>query len=469
MYGAWLATGNIVGLLGLFDGGMNLVYSQKLSNSFSNKDFNKFGKILASGIFITILMISSLIVVGLIISPFAAKWANANVQDYHDLKIAFMIAVIGAASGLVYQNLSAIIASWLDAGVNGLINFISMILAITAIFAALYSGFGVVSIPIGGLTRGVIGSILAVLYIVKKFLKHRLPKVRLETRETKELIRDTIPMAVSRIGNVLVNQSQYLIISNFINPNITAIYALTVRTFNTAGSFIAPISSSLFSSVAYFDLTKELAKIKQVLQRVLLLQGAFSALLLSSVLSLNYAFISLWVGTDKYGGNLLSLLTFIALFISYRYSFVSTFLLGLGIIKKNAIAGIVEMFLRLLLIFITIKYLGILSLPIAQIFSTIIILIIFYSKFLQKDLKMKIAESFTSLMTGIHFTLILVPLSLVVLYYNNLILSWSWFILAALAVFTLYSSIILIISKKVREEFLLLLTAFKKKLIYARS
>jgi O-antigen/teichoic acid export membrane protein len=464
MYGAWLATGNIVGMLGLLDGGMNLVYSQKLSKAYGSKNLIRFSKITTSGLFISILMVSSIAVIGLIISPFAANWANALKVDYQDLQTAFIVAVASAGFGLIYQNLAAIIGSWLEASANGLINLISIIIAITSIIVALYSGYGVISIPIGGLTRGLLGTILSCLFIVRKFKKFKIPKLSFELKVTKELIRDTLPLTASRIGDVLVNQSQFLIISNFINPTITAIYALTVRVFTTMGSFIAPISSSLFNSVAYFDLKQDLDKIKIVFRRVLSFHGAFSALLLSSVLSLNHAFVNLWIGNEKYGGDMLSILTLASLFIFYRYNFISTFLLSLGIIKKNAFASIVEMILRLILIFLLIRHLDILSLPIAQLTSALFILVLFYFRILKMELKMKSSETFKVLTEGFYFILFLLPLSLLVMNFNYLIESWSSFIIIAIIIFTIYVLIIVLISKNIRNEFNLLLTSIRRKL-----
>jgi len=469
IYGAWLATGNIVGMLGLFDGGMNLVFSQKLSNAFGKKDLFRYSKIVASGLLITIILLSLLIVLGLIISPFIASWANAQSQDYSELSIAFVVAIFAAASGLLHQNLSAIIGSWLDANENGLINLISIILGIISIAVSLFMGYGIVSIPLGSLTKGISGSFLTTLYIIHKFYFTKLNRLKLDYNVTKELVIDTIPLSISRIGSLLVDQSQFLIISNFINPTATAIYALTVKTFQTLGTLINPISSSLFNSIAYFDLKSDLIKIKRILKRVLSLHSAVSSILLCSVLSLNQAFVNLWVGSDKYVGNGLSFLMLISLFVYYRYNFISTFLLGLGLIKKNATAALLEMFLRLILIFTFIKYIGVLSLPFSQFLSALLVLMLFYLKIIKLEFNIKIGESFKILTEGAHFILLLLPLSLIVMNFNYLIGSWGLFIITAILISLMYTLIIFLVSKIIREEIISFLTFICKKLKFKNS
>lgn len=451
VYGAWLATGNIIGILGMLEGGMNMVFSQKLSFSFGQKNYQDFILIATAGLFITFLIVFMLIFLGLILSPFVPGWTNISNEHFSVITTAFIVASFAAGFGILKQNLAAIVASWLDAHINGFINVISSIFGISTIIVGLISNLGVISIPLGSFTRGLIGSLFLSIYIIKKRNRNNYPKFKLDLTNTRKLIKDTIPMTFSNIGSSIVNQSQYLIISNFINPTATAIYAITIRIFTAISSFIAPVSSAIFNSVAYFNIKEELQKVKDVFSRTLSLQGLMSIWAFGTVLAFNKAFIILWVGEDKYGGDFLTILTFLSLFLSYRFSFVGSFFLALGYIKRNAISNFIESVIKISLIFVLISDIGYLSLPIAQIISSVIALGL-YIGLISSSFIIKMKETFLILLNNFLFFIIVYISAILVLFNSKDINSWVLLVSYGSVFSLLILLLALVLSKTLRNE-----------------
>src|SRR4051812_36959075 len=49
-YGVWLATGNLLGILGLVDGGFGVVLSQRLASAWGAGDRRRFAEVAGSGL-----------------------------------------------------------------------------------------------------------------------------------------------------------------------------------------------------------------------------------------------------------------------------------------------------------------------------------------------------------------------------------------------------------------------------------
>ena len=107
-YGSYLSSGNIVGMLGFLDAGMNLVFTQKLSVSFVKKDLNTFTKILGAGLFISMALTVLLILITLGLLPFISDWVKAEPGEYKNIQYAFLLSAIAAGLNISFQNISAI-------------------------------------------------------------------------------------------------------------------------------------------------------------------------------------------------------------------------------------------------------------------------------------------------------------------------------------------------------------------------
>ncbi len=468
VYGAWLATGNIVGILGMLEGGMNMVYSQKLSLLYGQNKLHDFSLIETSGLFITFIILFFFMSIGFILNPFVPSWTHVDIIFHSDIRAAFIIASFAAGFGILKQNLGAIIGSWLDATANGISNVVATIFGILAIVIGLEYNLGVVSIPLGSLVDGLVGSAYRGIFIYSKNKKNSFPKLEYNLENVKSLVKDTIPLTFSNIASSIVSQSQYLIIANFISPAATAIYAITIKIFTTVTSVIAPIASSIFNSVAYFDIKKDLRKVKDIFNRTLIIHGSISVALFGIVLAFNKSFITLWIGADKYGGDSLTILTFIALFLSYRFSFINTFFLALGFVKRNATSNIFEIFIRLLFISFIISYVGYLAFPIAQIISSFMALVIFYPKFIAKSFLISKKESIKLIFKSTFYLFVIFFLSLIVLLIVPLIKNWEILIISAVVFSFVILSLSIILSNTLLIEFKKLYSTLNLKKLYAK-
>ncbi len=449
-YGSYLSSGNIVGMLGLLEGGMGFVLTQKLSTSYAKKDFNSFSKILGSGLFISVFIASVLFIFGLVFFPFISDWVKAEPNEAKNIQYAFLYSAIGAGLNILFHNVSTVFQALLKVSVSGVANLISIFCGITVTLLGLKFGFGVVAIPLGILVRGLVGVSILIVALIKVLKREHFPKIQIDKSYSKELIKSVLPMFGGGVAKSLVTNSQLLIITNFINPTASAVFFITGRIYIVCDSFLAPVGSSIFSSISQIVGEGNKEVIKKNIVEIFFIFNVFSFFILSLSFIFNSSFVSLLLGDDKYGGDMLSLFLCVNMLFYTRFNFLSTNLYALGVFGKTVMYDVIGGILRLILIFSLIEYLGFIALPIAEFLSTTFLIGYFLNKLIISKIELKGKEILNFVFSGSSLLVVVFSMSFVFIYFIPIINSWILFVEYAILIACINSVVILVFSKPIR-------------------
>ena len=406
-YGSYLSSGNIVSMLGLLEGGMAFVLTQKLASSYAKKDIDGFSKTLGSGLFISVSIVFVLFIIGLAIFPFISQWVKAEPNQYKNIQYAFLYSAIGAGLNIMFHNISAVFQAMLKVSLSGYINLISIFFGITMTLLGLHFGLGVVAIPIGILVRGFVGVSILIFALIRILKREKLMKIQITQLDCSKLIKSVLPMFGGGVAKSLVSNSQLLIITNFISPTSSAVFFITGRIYQVCDSFLAPVGSSIFSSISQIVGEGNKDVLKKNIINIFFIFNAFSLSILSLSFIVNSSFVSLLLGADKYGGNMLSLLLCVNMLFYTRFNFLSVNLYALGLFGKTIFYDVIGSILRLIIIFLLIQYIGYFALPIAELFATILISGFYLNKLIVSKLCLNRKEAVKFIFSGLNFFVIL--------------------------------------------------------------
>lgn len=449
-YGSFLSSGNIVSMLGLLEGGMAYVLTQKLSISYAKRDLKEFSNLLGSGIFISFFLTILLVIVGFCLSPFISDWVKAEPSEYRNIQYAFIISAIGAGLSITFNNISSVFQAWLKVQISGSANLIAIFLGVSSTLLGLKIGLGVVSIPLGILVRSLTGVVILSIVLIKTLKKENYPQISIDKKKCIELIKSTLPLLGGGISKSLVTNSQLLIITNFINPASSAIFFITGRIFLVCDSFLAPIGSSIFSSISQIAGEGDNEKVKRNLVSIFVLFNTFSALILSMSFAMNNSFISLLVGSDKFGGFALSALMCVNMLLYTRFNFLSINLFALGIFGKTVLFDVLGGVIRIILIFSLISHIGYIAIPIAEFLSTTLLLGYFINKLIINKLNLQGTESIKFVFAGGYLIITSFLLSTTWQFIFPKPETWITFIGQSLIYSSMLSAIILVLVKETR-------------------
>lgn len=449
-YGSYLSSGNIVGMLGLLEGGMAFVLTQKLASSYARKDLDGFSKILGSGLFISVSIVLLLCIIGLAIFPFISEWVKAEPNQYRSIQYAFLYSAIGAGLNILFHNISAVFQALLKVSVSGFANLISIFFGIIVTLLGLKFGLGVIAIPLGILVRGFVGVSILIVSLIRILKRENLTKIQITKMDCSELVKSVLPMFSGGIAKSLVTNSQLLIITNYINPAASAVFFITGRIYQVCDSFLAPVGSSIFSSISQIVGEGDKEVIKKNIVKIFFIFNVFSILILSLSFIFNSSFVTLLLGVDKYGGNMLSIFLCVNMLIYTRFNFLSVNLYALGVFGKTVFYDVIGSLIRLIIIFTLINYIGYIALPLAELLSTTIVVGYFLNKLMISKIELKSNEVLNFVFSGSSLFLVVFTVSYIIFEFLPIISGWFLFVAYSLLVTVIFIIAIVIFSKDLR-------------------
>lgn len=384
-YGAWLATGNMVAMLGLLESGFSGVITQKMASAIGKNETDTYRKLAGANITTAIFLAFAITLIGLSISPFITDWINVESSDISDIRIAYIIALLASSVAICVSLFGAFPQVWQDTKAVGMINTCTGLLAIVSLVAFLLSGFGVVSIALSYFVRALLNLLFQGLWIIRKRKRDFIPGPIYSFADSIALAKDCIFPFFSKLSNVLIGNSQSFIIAHFMSPTLAAVYDLTSKVCYVACGFVSQTNGSFF---ALFSLTQSSGD-KEKINSVFRNTTQFFVITLSVVGLYSICFtepvINYWVGLDKYGGTLLLIAIVVAKILFQFRAYCNNVLYTGGMINKSAKLDIMCAILYIALLLAIIKSFQIYAIPLATL-TVSLLFITWYLKLMKEHL-----------------------------------------------------------------------------------
>jgi O-antigen/teichoic acid export membrane protein len=370
-YGAWLASGNIMGILGLLDGGFTGVLLQRVSKDYGKRDYGSVARTVGSGLAVVVSLGTTVLLSGVVLSRFIPVLVNAEMASRHSISRAFVLESIGSAAYLAQASILGIPMAWQRMLGPNTIRITSQIIEIATIVVGITSGLGVVALGLATCVGGAAGLLFAMYYLVRTWRILSLPRPRLVRRDAVGLLATTAPVFLGRSAGLVASNSEATLISNLAGPASAAIFSLTDSVFKMAQSFVDPVAGSAFYGLAHMAGDKGVRETRGVLHEIVQLSTVITGLMVAGALAINQGFIKAWVGPDKLTGLPLVALLALSSILVIRTNLLGVVLMALGEITSTAWIGILDLVVRLPLMIVLIKCVGLVGVPVAVIASTL--------------------------------------------------------------------------------------------------
>lgn len=442
-YGAWLATGNIVAMLGLLESGFSSVITQKMSSAISQHDDNRYSLLAGANIITATVIAIAILFVGFSISPFITDWINADAEIQSDIRLAYIVALVSSCIALMVSLFGAFPQVWQDTKVVGIINTVTGLVAIASLVLFLLIGFGVVSIALSYLVRALLNLLCQGSWIIKKWRREDIAKPLFSFSESKQLAKDCIYPFLSKISGVLMGNTQSFIIAHFMNPTLAAMYDLTAKCCFVACGFVSQMNGSFFALFSLTLSSGDKSKIESIFKTTT--QLFILSLALVSLYSICFTepVINYWVGLDKYGGTWLLIIIVLAKILFQFRAYCNTILYTGGLINRSARLDILCAITYVAVLLAIIKPTQVYAIPLATLAVSILFImwyLMLMNKHLGLNVQMMAKELLFALLYLVPFILIHYLLSLD---YHNLPLYIAYFV-----VFTIVYLVVLYFTNK---------------------
>lgn len=373
MYGAWLATGNVLAWITIVDPGLSSVVQQRCAVAFGAGDKESLGGLLAASVVLSGLV--AIVVLGL--GMFVAELLGPAIVrgegvDFATLRQACVLQAIGSALMMFSFGLAAFnLGIQASLGI-GMVYVVSVVAGLVVTAVLLVADVGLISLPIGEIVRG------AGLTIGNgSYIAWRLPGSGVRWRLSPSVIRSVLKLSaftwLGRLAGVVTSSMDAIVLSSFAGVAAVPAYSLTKKSIEIGRGFLERPASAFAPAVASLVGAGQVGRAKEILIRLTRLMVWGLAMASAGLVTFNFAFVSLWVGPELFAGPLVGSVFVGSMAVSVVVTTFSTLCFALGNIRGNSVAGFVQAALTVAFALLATAVMGSLGLALAPAVAALLV------------------------------------------------------------------------------------------------
>ena len=441
---------NIITLLSLADLGIGMAIPYSLYKPLADKNTKKIKSLMKyySKIYSSIGLV--VLLIGLSITPFLPLIIK-DMPDIPHLYLIYMMFVTHSALSylfvykrfLIESDQKGYIISKITFTCSFLLNVVRVILLLLTKNFVIYLACSIVFV------------IIQNIWYSKKadklypYLKEKNTQ-KIDKKEVKDINKNIKSLFIYKIGSVIANGTDNIIISKFIGLIAVGLYSNYLLIINSVNNIVAQIFNAITSSIGNLVATDN-NKSKTIYEKLSFFNFYIFSLCGICIFILINPFINLWIGKDYILSNFVAFLLAINFYISGMQSVTNSFRTAYGLFYIAKFRPIIMVILNIIISLILVKPLGIAGVILGTIISKVITIvwldpyIVYKHGFKENPISYYTKYIYYLLITIISsFILHIISTYIVV---NNIIM----FILLGIIVFVIYNLVIVILFHKTDE------------------
>lgn len=366
-YGAWLASGEVLGWLAVLDLGIAGISSQRMAAAHGRGDHREVADYFGTGVLMQAALAAGIILLSVAAAPFVPGWVRLTGPAAEELSACFVVAGVATGLGLLAnvvgvlalstQRMLFVNAVSVAAGVAGLLATVGLLLA----------GYGLWALALGLLVRS--GSLLLAvsahaLYLLRHDLRLR---ARLHGPTAREYMGLSGVAVLTMLGNTAANRSDAVLIALFFGPETVTLYVLTRRAAEMLSMFLSRIGGAVYPGFAHLVGSGSHERAGVVAGQVARLYFWTAIPAMALYMALNRSFVSLWVGPGQFAGQSLTVLVGLNVLVVGWASLVLLVNGAAGNITRSGVAVFAEAAARVAAALVLLSVAGLRGLPAAGV------------------------------------------------------------------------------------------------------
>jgi O-antigen/teichoic acid export membrane protein len=371
LYGAWLATGNILAWVELADPGVSSVLQQRVAFASGRGDARALGSLIGTGIALSAIFA----VVPLTCLPLAGRvggWVNLTGNLRDELARSFSLGIVAVSFSLASQGLNSVNVGIQRVRAAGMVSTAALIAGLVVTVVGLLQGLGLASLPLGSLTRSVVMVVANGALIVAWVRREGIP-LHPSWDETKALLGVTAYSFVSRIGVSVLTRADAFLSARFLTPASTVTLSLTGRAVDVMRLATDRLGMAAMPVVANLAGERGVVNARVGVRAVTRWVAAVAAVVAGTAVAWNGHFVRLWVGPQHFGGDGLTVLLAAYAGSASIMSALGQVLFAVGRIRAVALLSLGEAIGRLLAMWFWVPLVALKGFPAAALSAALLV------------------------------------------------------------------------------------------------
>ena len=303
-YGIWLGGISFLSLVSILDANIGLILTQQLGDKWSKNKPIEFSKYLTAAIFFGIAISGFIILFTFFFKETLNIWVSPDKQISTAFTQSFFLYSVSLSLTIVSSYINSVSQVFLKTLLPPFFNIFSSILGIAYTVWAIPTQ-GIVAIAAGNLVKAFVYTLLLSIYVYKILKEKKIIFIFEINYVTKILQHIGLPF-ISKIGMTIAGTMQNFIVATYISASATTIFDVTKKLPVLTQSLINMVAASTFTSFSlFYSERKSGTENHEYTNHYFSLIRLLLFFTLTGIFMIGQDFITLWVGFDKFGGNVL--------------------------------------------------------------------------------------------------------------------------------------------------------------------
>jgi O-antigen/teichoic acid export membrane protein len=219
--------------------------------------------------------------------------------------------------------------------------------------------------------RAVLSLIGSSIFVASVYRTQLAGHFRFSYSAAREMALASPSTAAGGLSYALMNQSEGALIGFFLRPELVPSYTLTRKGADVLGSLLNMIGFASYGGFAHLVGSAQRHRAWQVLAEITSLRYSLSIAAAAAVMALNPSFVSLWVGPEMYGGHWLTVFMALQMIFTGGAYLMNYLYRACGPVVKGSLALVVESLIRVPLMIVLLRWLGVIGIPLAGILTSL--------------------------------------------------------------------------------------------------
>jgi O-antigen/teichoic acid export membrane protein len=303
-YGIWLGGISFLSLVSVLEANISLILTQQLGKKWTDNEPIEFSKYLTAALFFGIVVGLIILVFTYLIKGTLVSWVNPEKYLQEVFVWSFFQYALSLSLTIISSYVNSVSQVFLKTLLPPFFNIFASIVGIAYTVLTIPTQ-GIIAIASGNLIRSFLMALLSSIYAVK-LLKEKEISFSFEIGHLIKLVRNIGLPFMSKVGMTLAMNIQNFIIATTISASATTIFDITRKLPLMTQMVINMIGVSTFTSFSLLYAEQKLdTGVHEYTKHFFSIIRILLLISLAAIFLIGQDFITIWVGIDKFGGNIL--------------------------------------------------------------------------------------------------------------------------------------------------------------------
>jgi O-antigen/teichoic acid export membrane protein len=367
LYGAWLATGEILIWMQAMDLGIPNLMVQRIASAHGSGDRRLAADWFASGLLVLCSICAVIAALGTVVSVVLPNWFELPPNEASVLSGCFLLGTLATAALVLTNGVVALSRAIQDtAFISGTLVVGSLVGLITSVVLVL-NGWGLWAVALGLVARASVSIAAAGVFGIQVWRNEFREPFRVKRAVVTELLAASPVTALGGASYAVMSQSEIVLVAALVRPEIAVVYALTRKAADVGRSLVDMIGFATYGGFAHLMGSGDRGNARVTYARILRLHLSLAVAVAAAYVAVNRSLMDGWLGPDVYGGQLLVFLMALQCVVLGHSYLINLLYRATGRVVEGSMALLIEAVVRLPLLAAMLLMFGLPGLPAAAI------------------------------------------------------------------------------------------------------